>query len=126
READPTLPFAYRQAELSARVNGDAPRLLEWLRHRRDAASDPVERAHDQVREALLTADDDLASAAELLNQAAEVRPDDVGLRELNERLNAGSSHYRGVWREAAAATADESTRGRLLLEAALNYERDG
>lgn len=126
RDADPTLPFAYRQAELSARVNGDPARLLEWLRYRRDAASDPVERAHDQVREALLTADEDLASAAELLGQAAEVRPDDVGLRELNERLNPGSSHDRGAWREAAAATADQSTRGRLLLEAALNYERDG
>lgn len=126
RDADPTLPFAFRQAELAARMAGDPQQLLEWIRLRRDSSEDPIEKAHDQVREALLTADEDLGGAADLIALAAEERPGDVGLRELGERLNPGSNLDRGAWREAAAATAEGAVKGRLLLEAALNYERDG
>ncbi|MEZ4373369.1 MAG: hypothetical protein R3B07_21275 [Polyangiaceae bacterium] len=126
RDADPGLPFAFRLAELSARMAGDPELLLEWIRQRRDTSEDPIETAHDQVREALLTADEDLSGAADLVALAAEERPGDVGLRELGERLNPGSNLDRGAWREAAAAVAEGPVKGRLLLEAALNYEREG
>ncbi len=126
READPTLPFASRLAELASRMTGDPQQLLEWIRLRRDSSEDPIEKAYDQVREALFTADEDLGGAADLLALAAEERPGDVGLRELGERLNPGSNLDRGAWRESAAAEAEGSVKGRLLLEAALNYEREG
>ncbi|MCA9631511.1 MAG: hypothetical protein KC766_27825, partial [Myxococcales bacterium] len=56
RDADPSLPFAFRLAELTARMAGDPQQLLEWIRLRRDASEDPIEKAYDQVREALFTA----------------------------------------------------------------------
>jgi tetratricopeptide (TPR) repeat protein len=123
---DPSLPFPYRIAELSARRNGDAKRLIEWLRARREASSDDTERALDQVREALLVADTDPVAAAELLEAAIATHPSDVGLRELHERVSPGASANRAEWREAAAEQASPTTRQSLLLQAAFEHERAG
>ncbi len=125
-ESDPTLPFSYRAGEYGARLTGDVPGLTRWLERRRDAATCDIERAFDQVREALLSADEDLEGAAELLAEAVQARPHDVGLRELSERMSKDRAAERGAWREAAAAQAPPAVRARLLLEAALAYERDG
>lgn len=125
-ELAPELPFAGRLRELRARSRGDAAELLEVLRARRDHVSDPLEKALDQIREALLMADEDSEGAAALLDKAAEVRPTDIALRELHERV-AGPQQNRGAWREAIAAEfIDAKARGALLLQAALEYERAG
>lgn len=123
---DPALPFSYRIAEQHARTHGDAKRLIDWLRARREASSDDTERALDQVREALLVADTDPVAAAELLEAAIATHPGDVGLRELHERVNPGASANRAEWREAAAEQASPTTRQSLLLQAAFEHERAG
>lgn len=126
RDTDPTLPLPHRLGEQLSRMRGDAAGLLDWLRARRDASEDAIERAHDQVREALLTADEDLDGAANLIDEAIEARPNDVALRELSERLHPGRAQDAGSWREQVAEQADEGSKARLLLEAALAHERQG
>ncbi len=123
-EAEPTIPFAHGLGELGARSKGDAEALLTWLRRRREAASDPIEKALDLVREALLTADDDLPGAATALAEAAEARPTDIALHELHERLAPDASG--GQWREAAAETMEGPGKARLYVEAALEFDRTG
>jgi Tfp pilus assembly protein PilF len=126
-DAAPTIPFAARYGELGARAHGDATRLIKWLRVRRDASADPIERALDQVREALLTADEDMALAASLMAEAIKARPGDIALRELYERLATDSAGGdRGAWRVEAAEHCEGATKLRLLLEAAREYERAG
>ena len=125
-EAHPGLPFAYAQGELLSRARGNAEELLAWLRLRRDAATDEIEKAHDLVREALLVADDDTDNAAALLADATRARPTDVALRELHERLSSADADDRGIWREAAATDAVASGKVQLLVEAALEFERQG
>ena len=105
---DSALGLAFRIGEQDARTNADTERLLEWLRARREASNDDVERALDLVREALLTSDSNPAAAAELLDTAIASHPGDVGLRELCERMRPGDSAARGSWREAAAEHARE------------------
>ncbi len=124
--ARPSLPLAYARGELLARAQGEQDRLLDWVRRRREAATDPLERGLDLVREALLIADEEAATAGALLEDAARARPSDVGLRELHERLAAPEPAQRAAWREAAAQSAEPDTKSRLLLEAALEYERGG
>jgi predicted Zn-dependent protease len=123
-EAAPQLPFAYRYGEQLARMRGDADQLLEWLRQRRAAATDVVERALDSVREALLIADSDVELAASLMQESAQARPDDVALRELLERLAPAPDPEKGQWREEAAVVSDASAKGPLLVSAALEYQR--
>ena len=126
-EAAPALPFAYRLGEQLARSRGDAPRLLEWLRRRRELAEDPLERALDLVREALLVADEDISLAAELLEQARALRTTDVALSELHERLATAADTSRGVWREGLASELEEPKLAQaLLLAAAFEYDRAG
>lgn len=125
-EADPKLPFAQIQGEVRARARGDAGGVVEWLRARRDGTTDPIERALDNVREALLVADGDTTLAVSLLEEALTARPGDVGLRELCERMSPGSGSDRGAWREEVAQTAAETDRAGLLLDAALEYEKAG
>jgi tetratricopeptide (TPR) repeat protein len=123
---EPGLGIAFRIGEQDARTNADTERLLEWLRARREASTDDVERALDLVREALLTSDANASSAAELLDMAIAAHPGDVGLRELCERLRPGESATRGAWREAAADHAGVTAKVLLLLQAAFEYERSG
>jgi lipopolysaccharide biosynthesis regulator YciM len=123
---EPGLGIAFHIGEKDARANADSERLVEWLRARREASSDDVERALDIVREALLTSDSNPSAAAELLDTAIASHPGDVGLRELGERLRPGENAARGAWREAAAEHAGQHARVLLLLQAAFEFERAG
>ncbi|WP_437944857.1 hypothetical protein WME98_28100 [Sorangium sp. So ce296] len=144
-QIDPKLPVALHLGERSARARVDRDGLLEWLRTRRESATDPLERAHDLVREALLVAEADPASAASLLETAHRSRPQDIGLRELFERLAPEPPADRASWRadratelmralhpggDAPAEGDDRAATGveaaRLALEAALEFERAG
>ncbi|WP_044985495.1 tetratricopeptide repeat protein [Sorangium cellulosum] len=144
-QIDPKLPVALHLGERSARARVDRDGLLEWLRARRESATDPLERAHDLVREALLVAEADPASAASLLETAHRSRPQDIGLRELFERLAPEPPADRASWRaeratelmralhpggDAPAEGDDRAATGveaaRLALEAALEFERAG
>ncbi len=120
----PQLPFAYRLGKQHARIRGDADELLSWLRRRHEASDDPVEQSLDGIREALLIADTDLPAAARLLEAATRARPGNVTLHELHERLTPAASASRGEWRERVAASAEGADKVRLLVEAALEYER--
>jgi tetratricopeptide (TPR) repeat protein len=123
----PDLPFAARYGTEQARTRGDVDALLAWLRRQRAASSDPVGRALDAVREALLTADGDHANAAALIADAVAARPDDVALLTLAERLGAVPAIERGRWRERVAERVElPRTRSWLLTEAAREYERAG
>ncbi len=122
----PELPVAPFLAERIARRRGAEELLLQWVRSRRAAANDPLEKAIDSVREALLVADVDAPLASERLEEAHRARPDDVALRELHERLAATPLDDRAAWREARAAKTVGSSRQLLLLEAALEHERSG
>lgn len=123
-EADPKLVLPYRLGEHLARLRGDAERLLGWLRARRGTLNDPLELALDLVREALLVAESDLDAAAALLREASEARPSDIAIAELYERVAPSAEFSRAAVRESAAGGANGVARQRLLLEAALEYER--
>jgi len=126
RIAAPEISLGHRLAELAARRNGDSAALLSALRARREAADDPIERALDSIREALLVAESDLPLAEQLLEEALLARPTDLALRELAERMVPSDEQERAAWREALAATSEGKTRGRLLAEAALERGRAG
>lgn len=123
-EADPKLILPYRLGEQLARRRGDAERLLAWVRARRPSLVDPMELAIDLVREALLVAETDLEAAASLLREASQARPKDFAIAELYERVAPGSEPIYASVRESAAERAHGTSRRRLLLEAALAYER--
>ncbi|WP_394838943.1 hypothetical protein LVJ94_18800 [Pendulispora rubella] len=124
--AAPSLPFASFLAERIARKEGDVSKVLGWVQKRKETASDPLEKALDSVREALLVADQDRAFATERLVQAQSARPDDVALRDLYERIAVDAPTDGASWREERAATAAGETRQRWLLEAAHAYEQRG
>lgn len=125
-EIDPKLPVAIHLGERIARSRGDRERLVDWLRIRREASDDPIEQAHDLVREALLVSDGEGSAGALLLEKALSARPADVGLRDLYERLAPEPPADRASWREARVAGADGPEKIRFALEAAYEYERQG
>lgn len=125
-EALPALSLIHRLGEQQARARGDAERLLGWLRARRAESDDPLETALDLVREALLVAEQDVASASSLLGDALAARSNDVALRELHERLSLSSDEERAAWREELAAGGDQMIRRELLAQAALEHRRAG
>ncbi len=123
---DPKLPFAIHLGERSARARGDREGLIEWLHTRREGSDDAVEQAHDLVREALLVSDGEGTASAALLEQALRARPEDIGLRELFERLASEPPADRAEWRAERAAQTQGPDGARLALEAALDLERAG
>lgn len=126
-EAAPEIPLAARLGGDVARLRGDAPLLLEWIRKQRAATEDPISRALHLVREAFFIADDDAAAAAERVAEALESRPTDAALHELLERLDDRPDPSHAEYREKLAETApDDRTRLWLLVCAALEYERAG
>lgn len=125
-EMAPKLPIPLYVGERSARARVDRDALIEWLRARREGATDPIEQAHDIVREALLVAESDAATAASLLEHALAARPQDSGLRDLFERLSPEPPPDRAAWRAERAAEASGAEAARLALEAALEFERAG
>jgi tetratricopeptide (TPR) repeat protein len=122
RDLAPALPFAGALGSRLARRAQDEATALRWMRARRQAATDPFERALDSVREALLIADSDLSLARELVAEACSARPLDAGLQELAERLSPEPAAERAEWREALAQDADAATRRFLLAGAALEF----
>lgn len=125
-EAAPELPLAASLGAHRARRRGDAEALVRWVKARRDAASDASEAAPDLVREALLTAGDDVDAARSALEEAARTNPNDLALAELIERFSGGAAEGRGAAMLARAEAAPEGARARLALLAALELERDG
>jgi tetratricopeptide (TPR) repeat protein len=124
--ASPGLPIAAFLAERIARRSGDVDEVLRWVRERRSGSNDPIEGALDSVREALLIADREPVTSAERLREAQAVRPADVALRELFERMATHPPDDRAAWREQRAAEARGDARVLLSLEAAHDYERIG
>jgi tetratricopeptide (TPR) repeat protein len=122
----PHLPFATFLAQRVARRAGDEAAVVHWLRERQKAASDPLERTLDLVREAWLVADTNSALASERLEEAHRARPDDVALRELHERMAAEPLTDRATWREARAQNATGLAKQLLFIEAAYEHERNG
>ncbi len=125
-EGAPGVPVAAFLAERIARERGDLDEVLRWLRERQKASADPIERAFDNVREALLIADKEPALASERLEEAHRARPEDVALRQLYERMAPEPPPDRAAWREQRAAAAAGDARETLLLEAVYEYERSG
>ncbi len=124
-EIDARLPLSVHLGERTARGVGDRDGLIEWLHLRRQASEDPIEQARDFVREALITPEG-AAHGAGLLAQALKARPDDIGLRELYERLSPERPADRASWRAERAAASTGLDAARFSLEAALEYEREG
>jgi tetratricopeptide (TPR) repeat protein len=124
-EADHELPLAHHLGERAARSRGDREALIEWVRARRDASGDPLEQAHDLVREALLLSETPDV-AAPLLQAALRARPSDIALREVYERVAPEPPPDRAAWRAERAAEATGSEAARLWLDAALELERSG
>jgi Tfp pilus assembly protein PilF len=128
--AAPAMPIAAFLAERSARRAGDVEAVLRWIRERRTAmesAPDAVQTALDDVVEALLVADTNPALATERLLAAHKARPGDIALRELYERVAVDPPADRAAWRESRAASASsQTTKARLHLEAAEEFERAG
>lgn len=125
-EGAPNIPIAVHLGEISARTRGDQEALVEWLRFRRESTADPIERAHDLTREALLVSDGESAAASSLLEEALRARTTDFGLRDLYERLSPDPTSDRATWREARIPDLPPREAARLCVEAALDYERSG
>ncbi len=116
-EIAPQLPFAYRAAEHAARARSDGPTLVAWLQRRRESVADPMLKALDSVREALLVAPQDPQHALSLLDEATRAHPNDIALRELHERVStADNGIERFAWREQVAAEMPKSERTWMLL----------
>lgn len=124
-EMDPQMPLSIHVGEGIARSSGDRDGLIAWLHARREAGDDPIEQARDYLREALITPEG-AAHATGLLVHALKARPDDIGLRELFERLSPERPADRAAFRAERAAASQGAEAARFALDAALEYERDG
>ena len=124
--AAPSLPIAAFLAGRIVRKAGDIDKVLYWIEQARSTHGDPLERAVDAAREALLLADRAPEAAALRASEAHRARPDDVALRELYERLSPESWSDRASWREERAARTIGDARALLLMEAANTYELQG
>ena len=126
QEAAPDLPFAAALGTRAGRRAGDVDTLLKWIRARRDTIGDPIEKALDLVREAMLVADSDLDLAVQHLEAACAARPEDVALRDLLERLSPAAGEGRAAGLAARAEASSAGSKARLSLTAALELERTG
>ncbi|MBK9264548.1 MAG: tetratricopeptide repeat protein [Polyangiaceae bacterium] len=124
-EMDPHMPLSIHIGEGIARSAGDRDGLIEWLHARRESCEDPIEQARDYLREALITPEG-AGHATGLLTHALKARPDDIGLRELFERLSPERPSDRAAFRAERAAASTGAEAARCALDAALEYERDG
>ncbi len=113
-EADPSAPLVVSLGVQWASRNGNVPSALQWIRRRADTLSDPLERALDSIREALLLTAEEPEQAIRLLEQAIQAAPDDYALRELLERL----APERGPtgWRRELVSSYPGAEQGFFLL----------
>jgi len=121
---NPKLPIPAYLAERAARTAEDNDKIAEILRTRRESSTDPLEQAHDLIREAMLLSQAEPVAAAALLEQALRARPKDSGLRDMFERLSPEPPPDRATWRLARAAESSGAETARLALEAAMELER--
>jgi len=124
-EMGPVMPLSIHVGEGIARSSGDRDGLIAWLHARRESGDDPIEQARDFLREALITPEG-APHATSLLVHALKARPDDIGLRELYERLSPERPSDRAAFRAERAASSSGPEAARFALDAALEYERDG
>ncbi len=125
-KAAPSLPMAAFLARRIVRKARDADKLLHWIDTARTSDTDPLERAADAARGALLLANRDPEAAAQRALEAHGTRPFDVALRELYERLSPEPPPDEAAWREHRAARATGNSRAVLYMEAAHRYELAG
>jgi tetratricopeptide (TPR) repeat protein len=125
-DAPVTLLMTAYVAETLARRAGDEEETWRCIRQRKDAATDAVQRAMENIREAWLIARSEPALAAAAIEEAVRARPSDMALRELCERISLGSSDDAGAWREERASVCGDVARTRLLVQAAYEYEWAG
>jgi tetratricopeptide (TPR) repeat protein len=124
--AAPGLPMAAFLARRNARKRGDTSELLRWIDEERAADPEPLERAVDAARQALLLVKSEPGLAAERAEEAHKARPNDMALRELYERLSPEPPVDQGAWREERASHAIGDARAILYMEAAHRYELSG
>jgi tetratricopeptide (TPR) repeat protein len=122
-DAPVTLLMTAHVAETMARRAGDEGEVVRWIRQRKSAATDAIQRAMENIREAWIVARSEPAVAAASIEEAARARPSDMALRALYERLAPGSTQDAGAWREARASECRDLARTKLLIEAAYEHE---
>ena len=123
----PQIPFATFLAQRVARRAGDEAAVVHWLRERQKATTDPLERALDVVREALLVAENDAARRERAPRRGAPRAPrgrrPPRALRATRERAARRS---RRVARAARRRPRPARRADLLFIEAAYEHERTG
>ncbi len=119
-QAEPSLGIASFLLQRGARRRGDVDDVLRWVAERAKLATDPLEAAIENVREALFLSERDPEASREKLESAHGVRPDDFALRELLERLWPQSPQSGAEWRAKYAPSAVGPARAVRFVEAAL------
>jgi len=122
-DAPVTLLMTAYIGETIARGERDVEELVRWIRRRKSAASDALQRAMEDIREAWTVARDNPGLAISCVEEAARARPADMALRALYERIAPDSADDAGAWREARAAECRGLARVKLLIQAAYEYE---
>ena len=120
---DATAAFV---AELRARRAGDFDGVIEAVRARGRASTDPVARTANLVREIFLLLGADLATCIERGAEAAQLLPKDPTVRALYERIAGEGASGRYEWRAEVAQSLEGIAKGETLLDAAREAERRG
>ncbi|MBI2391367.1 MAG: hypothetical protein HYV09_17385 [Deltaproteobacteria bacterium] len=110
-------------SELRARRGGDFDGVIEAIRARSAAETDPVARASNFAREVLLLMGTDTSTSVERAAEASQLLPLDVTLRALYERIAGEAAQGRAEWRAEIAETLEGRTRAETLLDAAREAE---
>lgn len=122
-KTDAVTPFL---AELRARRGGDFDGVIEAIRARADAATDPIAKAANLVREIFLLLGSDLGTCIERAHEAWGLAPRDLTIRALYERIAGEGAQGRAEWRAETAAGLEGEARAETLLDAAREAERRG
>lgn len=120
---DAVAPFV---AELRARRAGDFDGVIEAIRARASAVTDPVGRATNLVREIFLIMGNDLGTSIERAQEAAELLPRDLTVRALYERIAGEGAQRRAEWRAEIAESLEGAAKAETLLDAAREAELHG
>jgi lipoprotein NlpI len=124
-QADSRLSLVQSVGAELAHDRADSERWLTWLRAKRDGEQDSLELAVDALREVLALPEANAEARGALVEQALLARPNDATLYDFHERSGDAEPRTRAAYREAAGARANGLARGRFLLEAAAEQERD-
>jgi hypothetical protein len=116
-------PVGALLADLCARRAGEIEPIVESLRARQAAANDPIDKAELLVREALLLASHDPATALERALEAMQQALVDASVRALHEAISGEKTGSRADVRAGAAARLQGPARARAWLMAAREAE---